>query len=88
MSRLLPNPRALAAAALFTVTVIAVGTDWPQWATALLGLAWFVLVVAVFDWLARQDRELADLEQLAEAEARRTALARCVHCGGHPDGGA
>jgi hypothetical protein len=52
--------RSLAAAGLLTLTVLAVGNDWAPWVRAVLGLAWFVLVVAVFDWLARQDRELAD----------------------------
>lgn len=76
------------AAALVVATVLAVGNSWPDWARALIGLGWFIAVVVVFDWMARQDRELADLRQLEESGAGRDALARCVHCGGRVDGGA
>lgn len=80
--------RSLAAAMLFTLTVLAAANEWPTWARAILGLAWFVGVVITFDWFARQDAHLADLEQLQASEAERAALGRCVHCGGRPDGGA
>lgn len=77
--------RSLAAAGLLTLTVLAVGNQWDGWVRALIGLGWFVAVVLVFDYLARQDRELADLRQLEESGAGRDALARCVHCGGIVD---